>query len=381
MAESNAGPETRIGALAAAIDEAGLDAVLVTSDASIAYLTGFWGMQLERLFAVVVTSGGAATIVVPALEEETVGSVPERVARAVYTAASDGLPELRRALDGVRRLGVEEDHLVFARSSALDAAGFELVAAGSLVMALREAKDEEEIERIRRSVGIVEGVVSAALAELAEGDVEAEVNARIANRLRDAGATECHPLVLFGPNAANPHGTPGPRTLARGDVVCADVSAQIDGYWADLTRCASAGEPTEWARAAWSVVAEALAAATDAARAGAAGRDVDAAQRAIVEASPELGACLHGAGHAMGLEIHEPPFLTPRGTAPLAAGAVLTVEPGIYAAGTGGIRIEDVVVVTDGDPVVLTTLPRELLVLPAFAPSAPRAADLEETRT
>jgi Xaa-Pro aminopeptidase len=201
--------------------------------------------------------------------------------------------------------------------------------------------------------------------ELRPGDVEQAVNARVAYELARAGATEAHPLVLFGPNASNPHGTPGERALEAGDVICADISARVGGYWGDLTRCGTVGPPSDWARQAWSVVADAQAKALAVCRAGTPARDVDAAQRAVVEAAPELGACLHGAGHAMGAEIHEPPFLVPRTAAPLEAGNVLTIEPGLYAPGVGGIRLEDDVAVTDGEPEFLSSQPLELREVPA----------------
>jgi Xaa-Pro dipeptidase len=171
--------------------------------------------------------------------------------------------------------------------------------------------------------------------------------------------------VLFGPNAANPHGTPGDRALAPGDVICADISARVAGYWGDLTRCGTVGPPSDWARRAWEVVREAQAAAIAACTAGTPARDVDAVQREIVEAAGDLGRCLHGAGHAIGAEIHEPPFLVPRTHDPLEPGHVLTIEPGLYATGVGGIRLEDDVAVTDGEPELLSSLPLELREVPA----------------
>ena len=137
------------------------------------------------------------------------------------------------------------------------------------------------------------------------------------------------------------------------------------GYWGDLTRCGTVGPPSDWARDAWAVVRDAQAAAIAACRAGTPARDVDAAQRRIVEAAGGLGKCLHGAGHAMGAEIHEPPYLVPRTAAPLEPGNVLTVEPGLYATGVGGIRLEDDVAVTDGEPELLSSLPLELREVPA----------------
>src|ERR1700748_2550344 len=136
------GPDSRVAVLDDLLDEAGLDAVLATKDASIAYLTGFWGLQLERFFGVAVRRGGTGALIAPTLDRESAGVAPTGLERVLYpTGESDGLPEVGRVLDGARRIGVEEDHLNFARSRALAAAGFELVPATDVVMHLRAAKD------------------------------------------------------------------------------------------------------------------------------------------------------------------------------------------------------------------------------------------------
>jgi Xaa-Pro dipeptidase len=338
---------------------AGLDAALVTSDESIAYLTGFKPIQMERFFGVVVRSDRPA-VIVPALDRGQIDDAPARLGRISYGAESDGIPELANALAGTRTVGVEEDHLNYARASALAQEGFELAPAGALVMGLRVKKDAAEIERIRTACELVQEGLRRAFEWLTPGIVEHVLNARVEAFLREQGATDAHPLILFGENAANPHADPGPRELQNGDVVCADLSACLDGYWGDLTRCATVGPPSEWATRTWQVVLEAQQAANAAAQPGAPGRDVDAAQRKIIEAASELGACLHGAGHAIGLSIHEPPFLVPRWKEPLVEGTVLTIEPGLYRAGVGGIRLEDDVVVRPGGPDILSNLPLEL---------------------
>jgi Xaa-Pro dipeptidase len=358
--------DKRVGRVREEAERAGLDAVLVTSPPSIFYLTGLDAEPFERLYAVAVTATGGA-LIVPALDREGAERAPTSLDVVDYQAASDGFPELGRVLDGARAIGVEEDHISLARARRLQTDGTELRDTQALVMGLRERKDAEELDAIRRACGVVVEVMERMFAGLRVGDVEREVNARVAFELASAGATESHPLILFGPNATSPHASPGERALAAGDVVCADVSARIGGYWADLTRCATVGAPSDWAQRAWAVVRDAQAAAIDAARVGATAQDVDAAQRAIVEGAGDLGACLHGAGHAIGTEIHEPPFLVPGRGAPLAAGNVLTIEPGIYAEGVGGIRLEDDVAVTDGAPVLLSDMPlvlRELGVEP-----------------
>lgn len=352
--------DARVEQLREAAREAGLEAVLVTNDASISYLTGFSGIQLERLFAVAVPVAGGGALVVPRLEEETAEGAPSSLGLVVYDPSSDGMPELFEALGGGGRVGVEEQHLVFARAEALRGAGCVPQPAGDLVMGLRARKDAGEVGRMRHACGVITEVMEQTFAELEVGAVEQTVNALVAHRLRERGATDSHPLVLFGAHAANPHGHPGDRTLEPGDVVCADISARIDGYWGDLTRCGTVGPPSDWAQAAWETVREAQAAAIEATRVGVAGREVDAAQRRIVEGRPDLGRCLHGAGHAIGAEIHEPPFLVPRTAAPLEAGMCVTIEPGLYCAGIGGIRLEDQVLVTDDGPELLSDLPLEL---------------------
>jgi Xaa-Pro dipeptidase len=337
-----------------------LDAVLITSDESIAYVTGFQPIQLERFFGVVVRPERSA-VIVPALDQGQLNGAPPRLTRLSYGPESDGIPELVTALAGARTVGVEEDHLVYARARALEQQGFELAPAALAVMGLRIRKDAAEIERIRSACELVQEGLRRAFEWLAPGVAEHALNARVEGWLREQGATAAHPLILFGENAANPHADPGPRELRGGDVVCADLSACLDGYWGDLTRCATVGAPTDWARSAWQVVLDAQRAAIAAAQPGASGRDVDLAQRQIVEAASDLGACLHGAGHAIGLSIHEPPFLVPRAHEPIPEGAVLTIEPGIYTAGVGGIRLEDDVVVRPGGPEVLSTLPLDLV--------------------
>jgi Xaa-Pro dipeptidase len=356
--------DTRVAALDGLLEEAGLDAVLATKDASIAYLTGFWGLQLERFFGVAIKRGGEGALIAPSLDRESVGAAPTGLEKNLYSAGvSNGLPELFATLNGARRIGVEEDHLNFARSKALTEAGFELVPATEVVMHLRAAKEAEEVEAVRRACAHIIDAYDELWAGLEVGHSEAETNARVAYLLARRGATHTEPHILFGTHAADPHGSPGERVLEHGDVICADISAQFDGYWGDMTRCAHAGSPSDWAGAAWEVVHEAYVAAVAMTRLGSTTKGVDAAQRDIVEAHPDLGACLHGAGHAIGTEIHEPPFLVPSSDVALREGMIFTVEPGIYHSEHGGIRLEDDVLVGPDGPVLLSDHPLQLRII------------------
>ncbi len=354
----------RIERLREAAAEAGLDAYIATADESIAYLTGFRPLQLERLFAVVVRTGEGGGVVVPKLDLGQVAGAPAALERVSYDASSDGLPELAGLLDGARKVGVEEDHMVFARSSALAARGHDPQPAGNLIADQRARKDEAEVEAVRRACALIERSYAFAWSLLRPGISERELNVRIEGFLRERGATDAHPLVLFGENAANPHADPTERELREGDVVCADISACLGGYWGDLTRCATVGPPSDWAREVWALVRDAQAAAIEKCVPGTPARDVELAGRVILETRPDLGECLHGAGHAIGMAIHEPPFLVPRIATTLEPGMIFTIEPGLYRAGLGGIRLEDDVVVRDGTPEILSTLPLELVELP-----------------
>jgi Xaa-Pro dipeptidase len=355
------GPDSRVSALDSLLEDAGLDAVLATKDASIAYFSGFWGLQLERFFGVVLRPGGAS-LIAPSLDRESVTAAPGGLDKVMYAAGvSNGLPELFEQLDGAKRIGVEEDHLI--RSQALLQAGFELVPASDVVMRLREAKAQDEYEAVRAACAHIQAVYDELWSTLKVGDVEADVNAKADYMLMRRGARAAGSHILFGRHAADSHGTPDARTLQSGDVICADISAQFDGYWGDMTRVGFAGEPSDWARAAWDVVKEAYDAAIAACRPGVTTREVDAAQRDIVSAHPEIGEVLHGAGHAIGLEIHEPPFLVPNNTATLREGMIFTIEPGIYNSEQCGIRLEDDVLVGPDGPVMLSDYPLELRVV------------------
>ena len=356
--------DSRVAALDALLEDHGLDAVLATKDASIAYLTGFWGIQLERFFGVAIKRGGEGALIAPSLDRDSVGTAPTGLTKALYDAAqTNGLPTLYETLDGAKRIGVEEDHLIWARSKALAEAGYELVPATDLIMELRAAKDAEEVEKVRNACAHIIEIYEELWSDLKVGDSEADVNAKVAYSLARRGGSHPEPHILFGAHAGDPHGSPGARTLQPGDVVVADISAQFDGYWGDMTRVAHAGTPTDWATQAWAAVKEAYDDAVAATRIGNTARDVDQAQRVIIEAHPELGACLHGAGHAIGTEIHEPPFLVASSSTPLREGMIFTVEPGIYDSERGGIRLEDDILVGPDGPVNLSPSALDLRIL------------------
>ena len=272
--------EARLDRMLEAATAAGLEAALITSDESIAYLTGFKPMQLERFFGVVVRPDRSA-VIVPALDRGQIDGAPQRLDRISYGAESDGIPELTQALAGAKTVGVEEDHIIYARTSALERHGFEIAPAGTLVMGLRVQKDAAEIERIRAACELVQEGLRRAFEWLTPGVVEQALNARVEAFLREQGATDAHPLILFGENAANPHGNPGPESSDKATSYARTYRPASTATGATSPAAPpSALHPTGPDKTC-QVVLDAQQAANAAAQPGAAGRDVDAAQRNI----------------------------------------------------------------------------------------------------
>jgi Xaa-Pro aminopeptidase len=232
-----------------------------------------------------------------------------------------------------------------------------------LVERLRAVKDEGELAAIRRAGEIASRVFEDLAGERVTGRSERELAWWIERRFHDLGAEgpSFDVVVAAGPHGASPHTTLGDRPIEPGQTVVVDAGCVVDGYCSDCTRTFATGELPEELRRAYDVCREAQAAALEAVRPGAAGSEVDAVARDRIGAAGFGEAFGHGLGHGVGLLGHEAPTLRPESTDTLAAGNVVTVEPGIYLRGLGGIRIEDLVVVTDGEPEVLTTFTKELV--------------------
>jgi Xaa-Pro dipeptidase len=352
--------EARVAAMREIATARGLDAIVVTAESSIAYLTGFRANQLGRLAAACIRADGGGALVVPLQHIAAATAAPTALDRVVYPPGSDGVCELVGAMPRVRSIGIEDSHFTMRRRAGLRGAGLQVEPVGDAVMAARAIKDQHELDRTREACRFVEEALTMVFDTLAVGTSERAATAAAHAWLIERGAGATHCSVLFGAAAARPSGHPGERGLQPGDIVCADFAARLDGYWADVTRCATAGPPSAWAAAAWPVVHESLDAAIAVCREGRTTGDVDAAARAVLDTAPELGSCPHGAGHGVGVDLNEWPALVPGAAAPLRAGMVLTVEPGLYAPGIGGLRLEDDIVVTDDAAQRLTHLPLEL---------------------
>jgi Xaa-Pro dipeptidase len=343
------------------LEEARLDALLVAAPANVAYLSGFHANPHERLIALVVPGDGAPRLVCPSLEEEAArAAVGEGVELHVWRDEDGPADALARALAGAGgRIGIEKRYLSVANAelAAASAPAARFEACDDVLARLRAVKSEDEVDAIRRAAAIADRVVERIGALAAPGVSETELAAECAQRLRAAGgeALAFEPLVLAGPRAALPHGRSGATKLADGDLLIVDIGVAVDGYAADITRTFVVGrEPDERQREIFELVRAAERAGIDAVRAGAPARAVDAAARRVIADAGYGEAFIHRTGHGLGLEVHEPPYLTATNAEPLEAGMVVTVEPGVYLEGWGGVRIEDDVVVRADGPEVLT---------------------------
>jgi Xaa-Pro aminopeptidase len=339
----------RVERLRASLEEP----LLVSDPTNLRYLTGFESSNAAlfveperlRLFADFRYADAARAVD---------GVEFEETRRALY-------PDLAGRLHG--RIAFEPEALTVARYRALADGGLELVPRSGLVERLRAVKDESELGAIRRATAVTNEAYERLSEERFVGRTERELAWRMDVLLRELGGQglsfETH--VGAGPNAARPHAVAGDRPVGPGETVIVDAGAVVDGYCSDCTRTFATGPlPDELARA-YAVCLAGQQAGLEAARAGAAARDVDAAARDRIAVDGLGEAFGHGLGHGVGLLAHEAPALRPESADTLAAGNVVTIEPGIYLPGRGGIRIEDLVVVTDDGPEVLTTFTKELV--------------------
>lgn len=335
----------------------GLDGVVVTTLVNVRYLTGFTGSN----GALVVPREGAPVFLTDGRYRdqaaEELPDVEHQIGRDLLGAAAGHMANGTWALE-THTLSVDA-HL---RLSEL-APGTSFVAGDRVVESLRVVKDEVEVEALRRACDISTRALEALIAGPLVGRTEREVARDLENRMLDLGAEAIgfETILAAGENSAIPHHSPTDRALADGDFVKIDFGARVDGYHADCTRTFVLGRPDDWQREIHAAVKESQTAGLEALREGVVVADSYAAATSALEASGWLHAFTTGLGHGVGLEIHEDPFIGPSQAGKLASRTVLTMEPGIYVPGRGGVRIEDTVLVTTGSPEVLTTMTKDLL--------------------
>lgn len=344
------GGESRLRRIRDRLHDERLDGLLVSHLPNIRYLTGFTGSS-----ALLLVEPGVATLFTDfRYEIQAREEIGPTVALSII---SDGLfDELALRLSEEppgRRIGFEPAAITVRDRQELGARCGTVVwdAAGALVEELRSVKDVGELDRIERAVQLAEHVFSEILTEIYPGRTELEVAAELEHRLRTAGSGSLpfEPIVAFGPRSALPHARPGDRALRVGDLVLLDFGARVDGYCSDLTRVLVVGTAESWQRELHAAVDEACSRAIAAVSEGIPASTVDAAARDYLAELSLADRFGHSTGHGLGLEVHESPRVHRLEDRPLAAGNVVTIEPGVYLPGRGGIRIEqDVVVEAEG---------------------------------
>ena len=353
----------RLRAVRKAMRREGLAALAVTNRKNVHYLTGFTGSA----GACLISPGSAVFITDFRYRSQAAKQVPPEFRRAEHASPIQGVvKELRKTR--AKALGFEEAHVTHAvfRQMRKLIKGVRLKPVSGLVEGLRLCKDPGEVRKLKRGARVNGGALGETAASIRPGRAEADVALDLETAMRSRGASGASfdTIVASGPRSALPHGIASSRKLKAGDLITIDFGAVVSGYHADTTRVFSLGRPTPKGEKIYNIVLEAQMAALEAVKPGVPCGEVDKAARDVIKACGYGEAFGHGTGHGVGLDIHEAPRLGPGVKEELRPGMVVTVEPGIYLPRWGGVRIEDMVLVTERGKEVLTrSIPKELVVL------------------
>jgi len=356
--------QRRVSELRARFGESGLDGFVVTHLPNVRYLTGFTGSSGSVLVGpheVVFFTDGRYKI---QSAEQVVGARIQIFSQGSSFAAS--LDEVVGS-QGMRRVGIEQATLTLKAFEEMggDLKDCELVPTDGWVESVRRIKEPEEINLIRQAAKITDDCFSYIVDKLDLGKTEKQMALDLEVFMRGHGAegVSFEPIVASGPQSALPHARPSDRKIEKGDFLLFDMGCKVMGYCSDMTRTVAIGPADDRQREVYDAVLEAQMKGLEAVKPGATGGSADGAARSILSAKGFGEAFGHSLGHGVGLDIHEAPTLRAAGQDVLAAGHVVTVEPGAYFEGWGGVRIEDLVVVTNEGPDVLSTSSKELIEL------------------
>lgn len=353
----------RIEALRGLLDRESLGALVVTQQANVRYLTGYVGSN-----GTAVIGRGRAVLITDS--RYAVSARGQVRAAEVEIGSRDLLGDVARIageLAGGGAVGIEAEDVTLAWHERFHARvdGVEVVPTRGLVEGLRIVKDAGEIDAMRRAAQVADTALARVLTAGIVGRTEREVAFALHGAMLDAGAEDLSfpTIVAAGPRGALPHAVPGPDRVPAGTLVVIDMGAVVDGYCSDMTRTVATGPLEPELERIHAVCLEAQEAALAAVRPGMTGAELDAVARGSIAAAGYGEAFGHGLGHGVGLEIHERPGVRPTGTDVLAEGMAITIEPGIYLEGVGGVRIEDLVIVTSDGCDIISSSPKALEVV------------------
>lgn len=357
----------RLGRLRDRLVSAGVDAALIVEPANVRWLSGFTGSN----GVLAVVGADEAFLVTDARYAE---QAPAQIAAAgcsdeiEVVVARDAAKAAAPRLGGSARLGIEDRVAWGEQIRWSEAVAAETVPLAGIVERLRAVKDRAELARIEAAASIADKALASVVGMLRPGTTESRLQQALDGAIRSTGATgpAYDTIVASGPNAALPHARPTDRPFEAGDLVIIDVGALVDGYRSDMTRTFVLGDPSDRAAAMLEAVGCSQAAGAAAVAPGVEAGEIDRACRAVLDDAGMGDAFVHGTGHGVGLDIHELPRVVSGSAVALEPGNVLTVEPGVYFPGFGGVRVEDLLVVTDSGCRPLTLHPKTPLVpLPA----------------
>jgi Xaa-Pro aminopeptidase len=360
---------SRAGRVRATLGDHGCDMLVVTSLPNVRWLTGFTGSAgmavLRGDDLVLVTDGRYG-------DQARAEIAAAHVDASVEVGLSQGaqVEIVGRLGAGCRRVALEAAGVTWARQREFAAHAFpdaEMVATAGVVERFRAVKDDGEVARLAEAARIADAALESVRPRFTDGVTEAEFALELDTAMRRLGASgpSFETIVASGPASAMPHHRPDQRRIVEGDLVVIDFGALVDGYHSDMTRTFVVGEPSATQRRLLDVVTSAQAAGVRAVKAGVAARAIDSACREVIAEAGWAEEFTHGTGHGVGLLIHEDPFLSRVATVDLEAGNVITVEPGVYLAGVGGVRVEDSVLVTENGCRPITHFPKDHACLPS----------------
>lgn len=355
----------RFAEIAQVLDQYGLDAMLLTNEANRFYASGFHsagtdGMALvtrdQTYYLTDSRYTEAASRVITDAEIQEIGR-----GRGYLTLLTEAMKAHH-----LKKVGFEETYMTVKEYGDYQKGlPCELVPAADLMTALRAVKSQEELDTMIAAQRIAEKALEVIVTEIHPGAVEREIAARLQYLMLHFGAENMSfdPIVVSGPNGSLPHGVPSDKEIQSGEFVTMDFGCIYHGYCSDMTRTVAVGTPSDEMVRVYKTVLTAQRAGIDAAKAGVTGKTIDGAARQVIEQAGYGKYFGHSFGHGVGVEIHENPSATPANDKPMPAGAVISAEPGIYLPGQLGVRIEDVIYLTEEGSVNLTKAPKELLIL------------------
>ena len=351
-----------IAKIAAQLPEYGLDAMLITSESGERYALGFHGEGL-----LLVSKDGAQY----STDDRYIEAAREQVtgAEVVLTTPEKGHMDFARSYIEAKKLnnvGFESGAMtVDSHKKYTQALPCILAPAQNLLDDLRASKDEVELALMRRAQAVTDEAFKAILNFIRPGMTEREIAARLVYELLSRGGDKVSfdPIVAAGPNGSRPHAVPGDQIVDTGMFITMDFGCKVEGYCSDMTRTVALGQPTEEMEAVYNAVLAAQKAGINAARAGVTGQEIDAAARKVLQEAGYGVYFSHSFGHSLGVDIHESPNASAKEKRPMPAGTVISAEPGVYIPGRFGVRIEDVLILSETGCEDITRSPKDLIVL------------------